>query len=70
MFSQSIQSTCAPTGDGLYEGLDWLKSALASKSVKESVVKPVNETKETLKKPQHTFASLYSSVTSYFSGTH
>jgi len=27
-----IQSTCATTGDGLYEGLDWLSSALAKKS--------------------------------------
>merc|ERR1712107_201722 len=26
-----IQSTCATTGDGLYEGLDWLSKALASK---------------------------------------
>ena len=24
-----IQSTCATTGDGLYEGLDWLSSSLA-----------------------------------------
>uniref|UniRef100_A0A6B2LXM6 ADP-ribosylation factor n=1 Tax=Arcella intermedia TaxID=1963864 RepID=A0A6B2LXM6_9EUKA len=23
-----IQATCAPTGDGLYEGIDWLCSAL------------------------------------------
>jgi len=26
-----IQSTCATTGDGLYEGLDWLSSSLAKK---------------------------------------
>jgi len=26
-----IQSACATTGDGLYEGLDWLSRALASK---------------------------------------
>ena len=26
-----IQSTCATTGDGLYEGLDWLSSALNAK---------------------------------------
>merc|ERR1711901_2453 len=26
-----IQSTCATTGDGLYEGLDWLSSALSGK---------------------------------------
>eukprot|EP01066_Platyproteum_vivax_P002753 Platyproteum_vivax@DN1342_c0_g1_i1.p1 len=27
-----IQSTCATSGDGLYEGLDWLSRALAQKS--------------------------------------
>eukprot|EP00919_Chromeraceae_sp_WS-2016_P010733 GHVR01025111.1.p1 GENE.GHVR01025111.1~~GHVR01025111.1.p1 ORF type:complete len:182 (+),score=31.19 GHVR01025111.1:264-809(+) len=27
-----IQSTCATTGDGLYEGLDWLSKTLSSKS--------------------------------------
>ena len=26
-----IQSTCATTGEGLYEGLDWLSSNIASK---------------------------------------
>ncbi|CAJ1434378.1 unnamed protein product [Effrenium voratum] len=26
-----IQSTCAPTGDGLYEGLDWLSRTLSSR---------------------------------------
>merc|ERR1719387_3521417 len=26
-----IQSTCATTGDGLYEGLDWMSKTLASK---------------------------------------
>ena len=26
-----IQSTCATTGDGLYEGLDWLSNALTTK---------------------------------------
>ena len=26
-----IQSTCATTGDGLYEGLDWLSRTLSGK---------------------------------------
>ena len=26
-----IQSTCATTGDGLYEGLDWLSNTLNKK---------------------------------------
>uniref|UniRef100_A0A0E0Q5P8 ADP-ribosylation factor n=1 Tax=Oryza rufipogon TaxID=4529 RepID=A0A0E0Q5P8_ORYRU len=30
-----IQSTCATTGEGLYEGLDWLSSNIASKVKKE-----------------------------------
>ena len=29
-----IQSTCATSGDGLYEGLDWLSTALKSKAPK------------------------------------
>ncbi len=29
-----IQSTCATTGDGLYEGLDWLSTTLAKNSPK------------------------------------
>lgn len=27
-----VQSTCATTGDGLYEGLDWLSNALKKKN--------------------------------------
>merc|ERR1711941_118586 len=27
-----IQSTCATTGDGLYEGLDWLSKTLSSRT--------------------------------------
>merc|ERR1711935_217891 len=27
-----IQSTCATTGDGLYEGLDWLSTSLSKQS--------------------------------------
>lgn len=27
-----IQATCATSGDGLYEGLDWLSTALKNKS--------------------------------------
>lgn len=29
-----IQACCAPTGDGLYEGLDWLSATLQKKSSK------------------------------------
>jgi hypothetical protein len=30
-FDRYIQSTCATSGEGLYEGLDWLSSNIASK---------------------------------------
>lgn len=30
-FHRYIQSTCATSGEGLYEGLDWLSSNIASK---------------------------------------
>ena len=33
-----IQATCATTGDGLYEGLDWLSTALNAKQFKNSIV--------------------------------
>ena len=28
LFPQYIQSTCATSGDGLYEGLEWLSNSL------------------------------------------
>ena len=31
-----VQSTCAITGDGLHEGLDWLSIALNKKKVKKN----------------------------------
>jgi hypothetical protein len=30
-FNRYIQSTCATSGEGLYEGLDWLSSNIANK---------------------------------------
>lgn len=30
VFQWYIQSTCAPQGQGLYEGLDWLSNQLAN----------------------------------------
>ena len=29
-FDRYIQSTCATSGEGLYEGLDWLSSNIAN----------------------------------------
>jgi hypothetical protein len=31
-YRRYIQSCCATTGDGLYEGLDWLSNTLSAKS--------------------------------------
>ncbi|KAF3778179.1 ADP-ribosylation factor 1 [Nymphaea thermarum] len=33
-----IQSTCATSGEGLYEGLDWLSNNIASKVVHSSMI--------------------------------
>jgi hypothetical protein len=30
-YNRYIQSTCATSGEGLYEGLDWLSSNIANK---------------------------------------
>ena len=38
-----MQGTCATTGEGLYDGLDWLQSTITQKEVKKAVVKPVKE---------------------------
>ena len=32
LFRRYIQSTCATSGEGLYEGLDWLSSNIANKA--------------------------------------
>ena len=37
-FNRYIQSTCATSGEGLYEGLDWLSSNIANKVCKDSLL--------------------------------
>eukprot|EP00731_Ephydatia_muelleri_P030255 Em0021g778a len=32
-----IQSTCATSGDGLYEGLDWLRDTLSNREIKKTL---------------------------------
>ncbi|KAJ6902699.1 hypothetical protein NC651_020242 [Populus alba x Populus x berolinensis] len=32
LYARYIQSTCATSGEGLYEGLDWLSNNIASKA--------------------------------------
>ena len=41
--SSDIQGTCATTGEGLYEGLNWLHSVLTKNELKKAVIKPVKE---------------------------
>merc|ERR1711948_31449 len=38
-----IQSTCATTGDGLYEGLDWLANTLNRKKYKKKMMEFIKE---------------------------
>jgi len=38
-----VQGTCATSGEGLYDGLNWLQSTITKKEVKKAVVKPVQE---------------------------
>ncbi len=68
-----IQGSCATVGDGLYEGLDWLKSTITQQRLGKSVTKPVNETivdpvKTTLSSLEKDsyIKSLWTSVSSYF----
>ena len=68
--SLDIQASCATTGDGLYEGLDWLSEMLKTNAAKEAVSKPIKETKDSLINSHYTFSSLYSSIANYFSGVH
>lgn len=60
-----IEGTCATKGDGLYEGLSWLKETLANKEVKKVITKPIVETKDSVTKSS--FSSWMSTLTSYFS---
>ena len=38
-----MQGTCATTGEGLYDGFDWLQATITQKEVKKAVVRPVKE---------------------------
>jgi GTPase SAR1 family protein len=58
-----IQATSATQHrDDLYEGLDWLSNILTQSAASDSVVKPINETKEAGKSY---LSSLYSTLISY-----
>ena len=76
LVSPDIQGTSASTGEGLYEGLDWVRSKLSQKEVKTTVVKPLkevinsvqpSEVKKPLGKPDT--SSWWSMITDYFTKT-
>eukprot|EP00118_Oscarella_pearsei_P025778 m.308759 g.308759 ORF g.308759 m.308759 type:complete len:221 (+) comp44687_c0_seq1:330-992(+) len=48
--SWHIQGAVAVSGDGLYEGLDWLSDQLGFSHAKKAVTAPVNETIDSVKK--------------------
>ncbi len=63
-----IQGSCAIKGDGLYEGLDWLKTTLTQQRLTKTLVKPVKEMEKTLptSKKDSIVKSLWNSASSYF----
>ncbi|KAL5476140.1 hypothetical protein EMCRGX_G026050 [Ephydatia muelleri] len=64
-----IQSTCATSGDGLYEGLEWLQYTLSKREVKKTLTQPLTETtksaSDTISKPS-LLSSWLSSIGGYF----
>ncbi|KAL5490815.1 hypothetical protein EMCRGX_G016002 [Ephydatia muelleri] len=64
-----IQSTCATSGDGLYEGLDWLENTLSKREIKKTLSQPLTETtksaSDTVSKPS-LLSSWLSSIGGYF----
>eukprot|EP00052_Salpingoeca_macrocollata_P012453 m.96664 g.96664 ORF g.96664 m.96664 type:complete len:392 (+) comp18487_c2_seq2:151-1326(+) len=54
------QATCATSGDGLFEGLEWLSNTLKEKQIREPTPKIVAETKSTLatQPTDHTYPPL------------
>ena len=61
-----IQGSCATNGDGLYEGLDWLKNTLTAKHVKKSISKPTFEVKDFLMRKNGLITSWFPSLSNYF----
>eukprot|EP00731_Ephydatia_muelleri_P030283 Em0021g806a len=64
-----IQSTCASSGDGLYEGLEWLENTLSKREIKKTLTQPLTETRksasDTISKPS-LLSSWLSSIGGYF----
>lgn len=72
MHATDIQGTCATTGDGLYDSLDWIQSTLTEREVKRTVIKPVKEVVSSVSpKPseKHDAQSWWTMITSYFAKT-
>ena len=60
LHSSDIQGTCATSGDGLYEGLSWLKQELTQKQIKTAVKKPLVETKDCDEVELHLILAVFS----------
>ena len=67
-----IVGTVATTGDGLYEGLNWIHDALTKKDVKNEILTPLTETVDDARKltqlsSQGSWSSYFKSYLSKFS---
>jgi GTPase SAR1 family protein len=60
-----IQGASAVKGEGLYEGLDWLKDTLTAKEVVKSVSKPTAEVKDSLTGKKGFLASWFPAISNY-----
>ena len=60
-----IQGASAVKGEGLYEGLDWLKDTLTVKEVVKSVSKPTAEVKDSLTGKKGFLASWFPAISNY-----
>ena len=74
VFNADIQGTCATSGKGLYDALDWLQSTLTQKEIKKIVTKPLDEMTKSADKAQppptdktsYSLGSWLTSLSKYF----
>ena len=69
-FCSDIQGTCATTGNGLYDALDWLQSTLTHKEIKKAITKPLDEMTDKVAPPpektSYSLGSWFTSLSKYF----
>ena len=73
VFYVDIQGTCATSGEGLYDALDWLQSTLTQKEIKKAITKPLDEMTKTdeshpatAEKTSYSLGSWLNSISKYF----